>query len=97
MKAMTKTFCAILLILVATTTFAQRKITGTVYNNGQPAAGILVEANKTNSTFYTSFDGVYELTISPKTNTLKFTFLDQSKKLDITGNTSDIINYSFDG
>jgi tetratricopeptide (TPR) repeat protein len=97
MKAMTKTFCAMLLILVATTTFAQRKITGTVYNNGQPAAGILVEANKTNATFYTSFDGVYELTISPKTTTLKFTFLDQSKKLDITGNTSDVINFSFDG
>lgn len=97
MKAITKTFCAVLLVFAVSTAFAQRKITGVVYNNGAPAAGIHVEANKTNSTFFTGFDGAYELTISPKTTFLRFTFLDQSKKLDITGNTSDVINFSMDG
>lgn len=97
MKAITKTICAALLVLIATYTFAQRKITGTVYKDGKPAAGIFVEGNKTKSTHYTSFDGVYEITIEPKTTTLKFTYLDETKKLDITGNTSDVIDFSFDG
>jgi tetratricopeptide (TPR) repeat protein len=97
MKAKTRTLGIFLLMLLTTATFAQRKITGTVYIKGEPAAGIQVDANKTNSSYYTSFDGKYELQISEKTKYLKFTFLDDSKKLDITNNTSDVIDFSWDG
>ena len=97
MKTITKALGIFLLMLLATATFAQRKITGTVYIKGQPAAGIQVSANKTSSSYYTSFDGKYELQISDKTKILKFTFLDESKKLDITNNTSDVIDFSWDG
>jgi hypothetical protein len=97
MRAITKTIGVLILLLVVSTTFAQRKITGVIYNNGEPAGGILVEANKSNDSYYTSFDGKYELTISEKTKFLRFTFLDESKKLDIFENTSDVINFSWDG
>jgi tetratricopeptide (TPR) repeat protein len=97
MKATLKSFGTVLLVLIGLTTFAQRKITGTVYRNGEPAAGIFVEANKTKSTFYTSFDGVYELEITDKTKQLKFTYGEESKKLDISAITENVINFSFDG
>lgn len=97
MKATLKSFGTVLLVLIGMTTFAQRKITGTVYRNGEPAAGIFVEGNKTKSTFYTSFDGVYELEITEKTKQLKFTYGEETKKLDISTMTEDVINFSFDG
>lgn len=97
MKAITKTIGVLFLFFVSLTSFAQRAITGTVYLNGEPAGGILVEAHKSNDSFYTSFDGKYEIKISEKTKYLRFTFLDDSKKLDIEGNNSDVINFSWDG
>jgi hypothetical protein len=81
MKTIAKTLGVLSLILLATITFAQRKISGTVFIDGKPAGGIQVEANRTNSSYYTSFDGKYEIQISEKTKFLKFTFLDESKKL----------------
>ena len=65
--------------------------------NGKPQAGILVEGQKVKGSFFTGFDGKYELTITDKTKYLKFSFLDESKKLSIEGNTADIINFSWDG
>ncbi len=97
MKTIARTLGIISLVLLANFTFAQRKVTGTVFLDGKPAGGIQVEANKTNSSYYTSFDGKYEIQISAKTKYLKFTFLDDSKKLDISTNTSDVINFSWDG
>lgn len=98
MKAITKLLSVVFLFsLVACSTFAQRTITGTVYNNGEPAGGILIEAHKSNDSFYTSFDGKYEIKISDKTKFIRFTFLDVSKKVDITPETPDIFNFSWDG
>jgi tetratricopeptide (TPR) repeat protein len=97
MKTIRRTLAVVLLVLTFTVSYAQRKITGVVYMNGKPQAGVVVEANKTSESFFTGFDGVYELTISEKTKFLKFTFLDVSKKLVIEGNASDIINFSLDG
>lgn len=97
MKAITKIIGVVFLIFVSYTTNAQRKVTGVVYNNGEPAAGILVEAHKSNDSYYTSFDGAYEIEVSAKTKYIRFTYLDESKKLDVEGNTSDVINFSWDG
>ena len=76
---------------------AQRVITGTVYREGKLAAGVTVEGQKSTGTFMTSFDGKYEITVPEKCKYIKFTFIDDSRKLDIEGNTSNVIDFSFDG
>ncbi|MFY9154325.1 MAG: tetratricopeptide repeat protein [Prolixibacteraceae bacterium] len=92
----------ILLVLVAAVflTFsagAQRVIKGTVYREGKLAAGVLVEAHKSKDQFRTSFDGLYEISVPDNCKYLKFTFIDDSRKLDIESNTNEVINFSFDG
>ncbi|WP_163718207.1 tetratricopeptide repeat protein [Mangrovibacterium lignilyticum] len=94
----TKVLTFILAVVLSVSAFAQKEITGTVYREGKPAAGITVEAHKSNETFMTSFDGKYKITIDPaKCKYLKFTFIDDAKKLDLTGNEGDVIDFSFDG
>lgn len=83
--------------VITYTAVAQRVIKGTVYREGKVAAGVTVEGQKSNGTFMTSFDGVYEVTVPEKCKFLKFTFIDDSRKLDIEGNTSNVIDFSFDG
>lgn len=76
---------------------AQRVITGTVYREGKLAAGVTVEGQKATGTFMTSFDGKYEITVPEKCKYIKFTFIDDSRNLKIEGNTSNVIDFSFDG
>ncbi len=76
---------------------AQRVVKGTVYMEGKLAAGVLVEAHKSKDQFRTSFEGTYEISIPDNCKYLKFTFIDDSRKLDIETNTSNVINFSFDG
>ncbi|WP_430974251.1 tetratricopeptide repeat protein [Sunxiuqinia rutila] len=86
--------------LVAMTGFsviAQRVIKGTVYREGEPAAGVTVEAHKSSDSYMTSFDGKYEIEVSEKTKYLEFTFIDDRRKLDIETNPSNVIDFSFDG
>ncbi|HCY41987.1 MAG TPA: hypothetical protein DHV48_11640 [Prolixibacteraceae bacterium] len=83
--------------IVSLPAVAQRVIKGTVYKEGKPQAGVTVEAHKTSETFMTSFDGIYELTIPEKCKYLKFRFITDEKKLDIETNTSNVIDFSFDG
>jgi len=86
-----------LVLITGISAQAQRVITGTVYRNGKVAAGVTVEANKSSDTFMTSFDGKYKITVGKKSKFLKFTFIDDSKKLNIEGNKSNVIDFSFDG
>ncbi len=86
-----------LVAMTSLASIAQRVINGTVYRGGEPAAGVTVEAHKSNDTYMTSFDGKYEIEASDKSKYLKFTFIDDSRKLDIEGNTSNSIDFSFDG
>lgn len=76
---------------------AQRVVKGTVYMGGKLAAGVLVEAHKSKDQYRTSFEGTYEISIPDNCKYLKFTFIDDSRKLDIEGNTNNVINFSFDG
>ncbi len=93
-----KLLTIILTVVTSISVFAQKEITGTVYREGKPAAGITVEAHKSSEVYMTSFDGKYKINISPdKCKYLKFTFIDDSKKLELTGNEGDVINFSFDG
>ncbi|HKK81523.1 MAG TPA: tetratricopeptide repeat protein [Prolixibacteraceae bacterium] len=98
MKAITKNIgLTVIVVFLALATNAQRTITGIIYNSGEPAAGILVEAHRSNDSYYTSFDGKYEIEVSEKSKWLRFTFLDDSKKIDIRENKSKVINFSWDG
>lgn len=76
---------------------AQRVIKGIVFIEGEPASGITVEAHKSSDSFFTSFDGKYEIKVSDKSKYIKFTFLDETKKLDIEGKTETTFNFPFDG
>ncbi|MDX9882356.1 MAG: hypothetical protein RBS73_09840 [Prolixibacteraceae bacterium] len=93
----TITLSAILVVLMSLGSPAQRVITGTVYREGKPAAGVTVEAHKSSESFMTSFDGKYTINADPKTKFLKFTFIDDSRKFDIEGKEGDVFDFSFDG
>ena len=63
---------------------AQRTIKGTVYMDGEPAAGVTVEAHK-GSSMMTSFDGKYKVEADAKSKYIKFTLMatGESKKFDL--------------
>ncbi|NLO00957.1 MAG: hypothetical protein GX126_01390 [Bacteroidales bacterium] len=75
---------------------AQRVIKGTVYREGKPAAGITVEAHR-GGTMMTSFDGKYEVEASSNSKWIKFTYITDSKRLDIEDKTGDVFDFAFDG
>jgi tetratricopeptide (TPR) repeat protein len=84
------------LALVASTALqAQRVIKGTVYNNGEPAAGVNVEAHR-GSSMLTSFDGKYEVKADDKTKWIRFTSVTESKRVNI-GSDVNQFDYAFDG
>lgn len=87
----------ILFTAVFYTSVAQRVIKGTVYREGQLAAGVTVGAQKTSETFMTSFDGKYELTVPENSKYLTFTFIDESKKRNFAPEDGNEIDFSFDG
>lgn len=93
----TITLPAVLVILMTVSSWGQRVITGTVYREGKPAAGVTVEAHKSSESFMTSFDGKYTINADPKTKYLKFTFIDDGRKFDIEGKEGDVFDFSFDG
>jgi tetratricopeptide (TPR) repeat protein len=85
------------LVLAAVTSIqAQRVIKGTVYREGKPAAGVTVEAHR-GGTMMTSFDGKYEVEASDKTKWLRFTFINESERLDISDKPGDVFDFAFDG
>jgi tetratricopeptide (TPR) repeat protein len=87
---------ASLVLAAATTIQAQRVIKGTVYREGKPAAGVTVEAHRGGS-MMTSFDGLYEVEASEKTKWIRFTFINDSERLDISDKPGDIFDFAFDG
>lgn len=85
------------MVLVTYSAVAQRVIRGTVYKDGKVAAGVTVEAQKSRETFMTSFDGLYHITVPEKCKYLKFTFIDDSRRVDLESDTITVLNFSFDG
>jgi len=75
---------------------AQRVLKGTVYMEGQPAAGVTVEAHR-GGEMLTSFDGKYEVEADAKTKWIKFTFIDETKRLEIEGKSGDVFDFPFTG
>ncbi len=83
--------------MISCSAVAHRVVKGTVYREGKVAAGVTVEAHRSSEVFRTSFNGVYEIKVPDKSKFLKFTFIDDSRKVDIENNTKDVIDFSFDG
>lgn len=74
----------------------QRVIKGVVYREGKPAAGVNVEMHRSSQKIMTSFDGVYEITGDDKSKWLRFTFIDESKRVDIPEGATTF-DFLFDG
>lgn len=76
---------------------AQRVIKGTVYREGKPAAGVTVEVHRGSQSAYTGFDGLYEVTTDDKAKWIRFTFLEEVKRIDLAENSGNQIDFAFDG
>lgn len=87
---------AAIVMVGVTVVQAQRVVKGTVYMDGKPAAGITVEVHK-GGNMMTSFDGKYELEADAKSKYIKFTFIDESKKLEIEGKTDNVFDFAYTG
>ncbi|NQU54462.1 MAG: hypothetical protein HQ522_18210 [Bacteroidetes bacterium] len=83
-------------MVAVTAAMAQRVIKGTVYMDGELAAGVTVEAHK-GGLMMTSFDGLYEVEADAKTKWIKFTFIGEDKKLVIEGKSGNVFDYAFTG
>ena len=87
---------AVVIVALLNNIQAQRILKGTVYKEGEPAAGVTVEAHK-GGTMMTSFDGKYEVEGHEKSKWIKFTFINDAKKLEIDGKPGDVFDFAFDG
>ncbi len=93
-----KTAALVYLVLGLTVSgFSQRVFKGTVYRNGEPAGGVTVEVHHGAKSFFTGHDGNYEVTTDDKAKWIRFTYLEESKKIDLTPETSGELDFSFDG
>ncbi|MDP2335017.1 MAG: hypothetical protein Q8N05_00930 [Bacteroidota bacterium] len=84
-------------LMVSYAAIAQRIIKGTVYREGKLASGVTVDGQKAKTAVFTGFDGLYEIDVPENCKFIKFTYIDDTRKLDISGNTSNVIDFSFDG
>jgi len=93
MRKLLTTIILIALFGAISSLTAQREITGIVYNNGQPAAGVTNTAQKVNSSILTGFDGSYKIEITSKTKWIKYELPDgQNQKIeDLSKDQIDII------
>ena len=86
----------VLILASLTSLTAQRIIKGTVYREGKPAPGITVQAHK-GGTVLTGFEGKYEVKAHRKTKWLKFTYINDTRKLVISKKEGDVFDFAFDG
>ena len=90
-------FVTFLVAALAWSAAGQRVIRGTVYRDGKPAAGVTVEAHHGANSAFTDFDGKYEVTTDDKAKWIRFTFIDESKRIDLTPESGNEIDFAFDG
>lgn len=96
MKRILKTlFVAITLINIGLYANAQDKLTGTVYKDGEPAAGVTVEVHKVSKVNLTGFDGSFAIVPHRKSKWIKFELPGgESEKVDIEEGKTEY-NYYF--
>ncbi|MBN2635626.1 MAG: hypothetical protein JXR61_05105 [Prolixibacteraceae bacterium] len=99
-----KAFSRIALLIISTVLFsvtglmAQRVIEGTVYMNGEPAAGVTVEVHRSSTSAFTGFDGKYKVDADEKSKWIRFTAGDgTTKRLDLDENSGNTIDFPLTG
>ena len=96
MKASSNKMMMLLLMLtmgIAGAMAQPRVIKGTVYRDGKPASGVTVTAHKGSASFFTSFDGKYEINADLKSKWINFAFPDKEERVNIEGNSSEVIDF----
>ncbi|WP_438967206.1 TonB-dependent receptor [Flavobacterium sp.] len=95
MKKITKNFLVALLMLTASTIFAQSKISGTImdgeYNEPLPGASVMIKGTQDGTS--TNFDGKFEFSTSQTTGTLIISYLGYETKsvtFTVTGKTLNV-------
>lgn len=98
MKTLIRSTTFIIILLLGMVAEAQQRvISGTIYREGKPAAGINVELHRSSQRMVmTSFDGKYEITGDDKSRWIRFTYIDESKRVDLPLDT-DKFDFLFDG
>lgn len=100
MKAISRITLLIISIALFSVTglMAQRVIEGTVYMNGEPAAGVTVEVHRGKSNAFTGFDGKYKVEGDEKSKWIRFTAGDGTTvKLDLDENSGNTIDFPLTG
>jgi tetratricopeptide (TPR) repeat protein len=88
---------ALVVVGLVMSTSAQRVIRGTVYREGKPAAGVHVEMHRSSQNMvYTGFDGKYEITGDDKSKWIRFTSVEESKRVDLPANVTTF-DFPMDG
>jgi hypothetical protein len=72
-----------------------RTLKGTVSQNGKPASGVLVTLHRSRASYFTSFDGKYELKVSSKSLWIRFTLAGTTIHKEIEPNGSDYLDVTF--
>jgi hypothetical protein len=97
MKISLISFITLFLLIFAVDGYSKsRIIKGIVYGkDGKEAKGVIVTADKSNDSYYTSFDGAYEVKAKSNSKWLKFKFPDEEVKFSIEGIKRDVIDFRF--
>jgi len=67
-------------------------VKGTVSRNGKPVSGVLVTVHKSKSSYYTSFDGKYEVKTDPKSLWICFTLAGIATKIALDPHSDGYLN-----
>ncbi|MFV0553170.1 MAG: tetratricopeptide repeat protein [Mangrovibacterium sp.] len=86
-----------MLVFSVITAWAQKEISGVVYEAGTPKPGVEVSAHKGTST-YSDHEGKYTITLDDKCKYIRFTDLvtGKSSKLDLDGSEKSPVRFSVD-
>lgn len=72
-----------------------RVIKGTISRDGKPLSGALVTVHKSKTSYFTSFDGKYEVKADSKSKWIKYSFSGQAFKKELDPNGSDYLDFQF--
>lgn len=72
-----------------------RIIKGTISRDGKPVPGALVTVHKSKSSYFTSFDGKYEVKAESKSKWIQYSFSGMAFKKELDPNNGDYLDFQF--
>jgi hypothetical protein len=70
-----------------------RIIKGTITKEGKPVSGALVTVHKSKSSYFTSFDGKYEVKAESRSKWIKYSFSGLEYKKELDPNSGDYVDF----